>query len=95
MTEIEGNALMTLTANAGETYCVQYNSNYIVDILNETDGEIYISSDGDFNETGDTANYLTIPAGNGYNNYNHIYAFENKLYIKADTSGKICITARR
>lgn len=95
MINLKGNALITFTAAAGETYCIQYSSNYVVDISNGTDGDIYVSSDGAFDEADNAGNYLTISAGSAYNGYNHVYVFENKLFIKTEANGKICVAARR
>ncbi|MDO5398212.1 MAG: hypothetical protein Q4G33_09805 [bacterium] len=95
MINIKGNALITFTAAAGETYCIQYDSNYSVNIANLTDGDIYVSSDETFNEMDGAGNYLAILSGGGYNGYNHIHMYKNKLFIKTDEAGKVCVVIRR
>lgn len=94
MTNINGKALITLTVGEGEEYCLQYEDNHSVDIINNTDGAIYISSDGVFDSSDGAGHYLTIPEGCGYNGYNHMY-MSNKLFVKSNGAGEVCIIIRR
>lgn len=94
MINIKGNTLVTFTATAGEIYCIQYETNHAVNIANLTEGDIYVSSDGVFDELNGVGGYIIIPSGGGYNDYNHIYT-SNKLFIKADEDGKVSVASRR
>ena len=44
MTNIKGEHLITINAHAGESYCIDYGAGYFVNILNQTDGVISVST---------------------------------------------------
>lgn len=91
MKTIEGTHLKTINATTGETYIIEYNSAWRVDISNNTDGSILISANGIFSENGPAANYLELPEGYNYNNL----AVLDALYIKSNGTGKIMIVRCR
>lgn len=61
------------------------------DILNLTDGNILINRNGDFSETENCGNYITLPNGMAYNDLalNH-----SDLYIKSSGSGIIVVVRK-
>ncbi|MGN0181522.1 MAG: hypothetical protein ACI4DP_03795 [Candidatus Ornithomonoglobus sp.] len=91
MTTIKGTHMKTINAAAGEIYEIEYSSAWRVDISNNTDSSILISTNGEFSEDGTAADYLELPSGFNYNNL----AVTNTLYIKSNGTGKIMIVRCR
>lgn len=93
MTNIEGKRYTTITANAGEIYNVTLSvGDRAVDILNNTDDNIFIAETNSFTEIESGSAYLTLAAGGGYNG---LRPKKDKLYIKSLSSGTISFTVRR
>ena len=89
MTDITGKKLTTISAAAGEIYCVTLTAaGHKIDILNNTDNNIYVSDKNDFLQLASGSAYLTIPPGGGYNG---LAAASDKLYIKSLGSGIVSI----
>ena len=84
---------ITIKVLAGDIIELEFPSIARANIVNYTDGVIYVSEDNDFtlDETGKVGNYLTITDGNAYNEYIFYKKDKNKLYVKADTNGYICV----
>lgn len=84
---------ITINMSAGDIVELEFPSIARANIVNYTDGVIYVSEDNDFtlDETGKIGNYLTITDGNAYNEYVFYKKDKNKLYVKADANGYICV----
>lgn len=87
MTTVKGSYLKTINAEAGEIYAVDYKYAWRVDIANNTDGIISISTNNNFASDGISSDYLELLPGMVYNNM----AVITTLYIKSDGKGKIMI----
>lgn len=91
MTTIKGTHLKTIDATANEVYKLEYASAWRVDIANNTDDRILISTDGNFSTDGTSSDYLEIPSSCSYNNL----AAPHRLYIKSNGTGKIVVVRCR
>lgn len=95
MTEITGAPALTITATAGETYKVNYESSTAVDIYNDTQGCILVNETGSFTPSSGVGEYLKIPDGGSYNGYRSVTAIGCVVYIKAAAAGDICVVEKR
>ena len=94
MLTINGQNELTVSAEAGNVYCIVYETSTAVDICNNTEGNIFVNSTGEFTQSENVGNYLTIPDGGAYNGYRSAYSISSKVYIKAEAAGNICITVK-
>ena len=87
------NNAISVNIKAGDIIEIEFPSIARANIVNYTDGAIFVSENNDFSldETGKIGNYLTITDGNAYYEYMFYKKDKNKLYIKADADGFICI----
>ncbi|MCH5212272.1 MAG: hypothetical protein J1G06_04590 [Oscillospiraceae bacterium] len=88
MTTIKGQTFLTVRAEAGEVYEIKYSTPPRISMLNNTSGEVKISSSEEFAENGASGLYLTIPQNWAVNDI--AVPFET-VYIKAEASGNIVI----
>lgn len=89
MIYITGKKYTTISAAAGEIYCVTLTAaGHKIDILNNTDNNIYVSDKNDFLQLASGSAYLTIPPGGGYNG---LSAASDKLYIRTVGVGTVSI----
>ncbi|MGM9937053.1 MAG: hypothetical protein ACI38A_06885 [Candidatus Ornithomonoglobus sp.] len=90
MTTIKGQRFLTVHATAGEVYEIEYTVPPKVSIANNTDGNIFISTDPEFadDDTGTAGSFLELQAGGAANNISMSFY---KVYIKAENSGSIVI----
>lgn len=89
MIYITGKKYTTISAAAGEIYCVTLTAaGHKIDILNNTDNNIYVSDKNDFLQLASGSAYLTIPPGGGYNG---LAAASDKLYIRTVGVGTVSI----
>ena len=88
---IKGEQCLTINIKAGEIYPIEYDKIAIADVINYTDGVIFVSEYNDFELNNNVGKYLTITDGNSYNEYVFYKSGKNTLYIKADADGYICI----
>jgi hypothetical protein len=91
MKNINASETVSIAVSAGEIYALKYADNYVLDIMNDTGGDLIVAVKNSF--TG--SDYLTVPAGAAYNNYRYMRIGENTIYIKTNAAGNICIAARR
>lgn len=88
---IKGEQCLTINIKAGEIYPIEYTNIAIADIVNYTEGVIFVSEENDFTFTDNVGKFLTITDGNTYNSYIFYKSGKNTLYIKADADGYVCI----
>lgn len=89
MTEVQGKYLMTIAASTDEIFHVTGSTLREVDILNATEGAIYITHDSSFTSSDGVSNYITIPS-NGY--FNNLHVPKGGVYIKTlSGSGNVVI----
>lgn len=84
-------SVLTIQVKAGDVITVEFTSVAAVNIINYTDGSIFVSEDNDFNTIDGVGKYLTITDGNCYNEYLFYKSGANKIYIKVDADGFICV----
>ena len=88
MTTIKGSRFLTIRSEAGEVYEIKYSTPPRISMLNNTSGEVKISSSEEFAENGASGKYLTIPKNAGVNG---IAVPDDAVYIKAEAAGNIVI----
>ena len=84
--DVTGKKYLTIQVEASGEYVIEYNIEQYVDILNNTSGNIKISTD---EITSDS--YALIPAGGAYNS---LHLTGGKLYVAADAAGDVSAIAR-
>ena len=67
MTNIKGQHLITITAEANETYAVDYGTTYTVNICNHTDDVLVVSDKADYPGDGTFSGCIKIAADAFYN----------------------------
>ena len=85
MNTIKGSNLITINTEAGETYCIQYESGYSVNILNQTDGVISVSTKENYTENETSAECMKLTEDAFY--YNFRSRLSDSLYITSDGEG--------
>ena len=93
--EIKGDLTLTINIKAGDIYAVKYNKTAMLNIVNYTDGAIFISEKPNFDYIDNVGNFLTVTDGNSYNDYMFYKKGENTLYIKADADGYVCLVRKQ
>ena len=88
MTTIKGSRFLTVRAEAGEVYEIKYSTPPRLSVMNNTSGEVKISSSDEFKEAEASGEYLTVPAGAAAND---IALPFDAAYIKPESSGNIVI----
>lgn len=88
---INCDSVLTIYLKAGDIIPIKFNSIASANIINYTEGSIFVSETNDFVLKDGVGNYLTITDGNCYNEYLFYKSGKNKLYVKADADGFICI----
>ena len=88
MTTIKGSRFLTVRAEAGEVYEIKYSTPPRINVLNNTSGEVKISSSEEFAENGASGSYLTVPQNWAVNDIAMPF---DAVYIKPDASGNIVI----
>ena len=89
MIYITGKKYTTISATAGEIYCVTLTAaGHRADVLNNTDSDIHISEKNSFAQSETGCAYLTIPSGGSYNG---LAAASDKLYIRTVGVGTVSI----
>lgn len=92
--KINGELVLTINIKAGEIYPIEYKSVAAVNVINYTDGSVFVSEKNNFEFNNNVGKFLTITDGNCYNEYMFYKAGKNTLYIKADADGYICIARK-
>lgn len=92
---IEGKHVLTINMAAEDIYPIEYDNIATANIINYTDGVIYVSEENNFELKNNIGEYLTITDGNAYNDYIFYKSGLNKLYIKADAAGYVCIVRKQ
>ena len=88
MTNIKGERLITISADANKTYIVDYGATYTVSILNHTDDAIIVSDRPNYPNDGVSAGCIKIAANAFFNNLTIPGPY---LYITSIKSGDITI----
>ena len=88
MTTIKGSRFLTVRAESGEVYEIKYSTPPRLNVLNNTSGEVKISSSEEFKESGSAGEYLAIPQNAAANNIAMPF---DAVYVKAEASGNIVI----
>lgn len=96
MIQCECKNTLTVKLTAGDIVEIEFPSIARADVINYTDGVIYVSEENNFelDESGVIGNYLTITDGNTYNEYIFYRKDNKKLYVKADADGYICVVRK-
>lgn len=89
MTTFNGERLITINAHAGEEYCIQYEADYFVNILNQTDGVISVSPQKNYEDNSEYSNCLKLVDNAFY--YDFGSRLYKSLYISAEGDGYITI----
>ena len=88
MTTIKGSRFLTVRAAAGEVYEIKYSSPPRLCVMNNTSGDVKISSSEEFRDAEVSGEYLVVPGGAAANDIAMPF---DSAYIKADASGNIVI----
>lgn len=89
--KIEAKRYITIHVNAPQTYEVEYNKEFKANILNNTNGSIYVSQSPEFVDGEVYNDFITLPENCIVNN---VTTKSNKIYIKvngSNVSGNIVI----
>ncbi len=89
METLTGLPIMSIPVTIGTTH-IKYEMSQSVDILNQTESDIYVNTENEF----DRGTHFIIPAGAAYNNF-RIGALSADLYIKSISAGVICVVCTR
>ena len=89
MINIKGTNLITINAESGEDYCIEYESGYNVNILNQTDNIITVSPCSDYNEDEYSSECLKLTEDAFY--YDLCSRLESSLYITSAGDGLISV----
>ena len=82
---------MTVTLEAGTVTDIVYPRYTAVDIMNGTEGVLYVNDTGEF----DNGEYFSIPAGGGYNGYRPAMDGSATVYLKAAVAGEVSLVMTR
>ena len=93
MTTIEGKRFLTLTLTENEVYKLQYPKGSRINILNKSDGDLLVSTDGTFTSANGVGTYMTLPTATAANNIfmPMTTTTPNEIYIKSPSGGEITI----
>ncbi len=91
---IKNKSVITINVKAGNIYPIEYDNIAMADIVNYTDGVIFVSEKNNFDLVNNVGEYLTITDGNSYNTYMFYKNGNNTLYIKADADGYVCVVRK-
>lgn len=97
MKEINGSLALTIRIIPGELYKVNYDKAAIINVVNYTDGSVYVAEKPEFDFIDNVGNFLTVTDGNSYNDY-QFYSRNNSIYVKVDenvTEGTICLIRKQ
>ena len=89
MTNIKGTNLITINAESGEEYLIEYESGYNVNILNQTDGVITISPSADYAGDENSSECLKLTEDAFY--YDLCSRLSKALYIASAGDGLISV----
>ncbi len=89
MHTITGSNLITINAEAGESYRIEYESGYRVNILNQTDGVIAVSPKANFAEDSIFSDRLMLTDDAFY--YGFDSKLSNSLYITSTGNGLVSV----
>ena len=89
MNTITGTNLITINALAGETYCIQYESDYSVNILNQTDGIISASPKASYDENEFSSECMKLTEDAFY--YDFRSKQDKNLYITSEGNGYVSV----
>ena len=89
MHTIKGSTTITINAEAGKTYCINYKSDYSVNILNQTDGIISVSAKADYAADETSSECMKLTENAFY--YNFCSRLSDTLYITSEGDGLISV----
>lgn len=87
MKNIKGNKFLTIAGVAGEVYRITYTKCFEVDIINSSDGDLYVGSSENFTTEDGVSNYAVIKSGGYYNGLR----VSGSLYLKSNGTGEITV----
>lgn len=88
MTNIKGQRIVTINADANETYSIDYGATCTVNICNHTGNILVVSDRADYPDDGTASGCLKI-AGDAF--YNELIMFGGCLYLTPTADGDISI----
>lgn len=91
---IKGESVLTINVKAGDIYPIEFTNIASANIVNYTEGSIFVSENNNFELVNNVGKYLTISDGNSYNEYIFYKTGKNTLYIKVDADGFICVVRK-
>lgn len=93
--EILGTKYLTIKVKAGDIIPIKYVSAAALNIINYTDGSIFVNDTANFDFVDDVGDFLTITDGNCYNEYVFYKSGLNTIYVKCDADGYVCIVRKQ
>lgn len=88
---LNGKQCHTIKVKSGDIIAITYNQVESINIINYTDGSIFVSEQNNFTFENNIGDFLTITDGNSYNEYIFYKSGKNTIYIKCDADGVISI----
>lgn len=89
MNTITGSSLLTINAEAGETYCIEYETGYNVNILNQSSDIISVSTQPSYAEDETSSECLVLTEDAFY--YDLCSRLSKRLYITASGNGYVSV----
>lgn len=87
MKNIKGNKFLTIAGVAGEVYKITYTKCFEVDIINSSEGDLYVGDSEGFTTEDDVSDYAVIKSGSYYNGLR----VSGALYLKTNGAGEITV----
>lgn len=81
----------TFNVTAGTEYVMTFKNGYDLTVLNNSDGELYLSSEDSFEMNENVGNFYTIPAMSSVVNYKRYIHKKSDLYLYAVGVGTVTI----
>ena len=89
--QISNESPVTFNVTAGNVYSMTFPNGYDLTIANNSDGELYVSPENEFDFNGDVGLFLTIPSYTAVFNYTRVIYERNVLYFKANGTGRVSV----
>lgn len=89
MTNIKGERILTVSVEADETYAINYDGVFMVNIINNTDGILTVSETEQYFDDGTAAKCLRLDAGMYFNRLRLQFG---TLYITSEKAGDVLIS---
>lgn len=89
--EIENINPVTANITAGTEYVMKFKNGYDLTILNNSDGELYLSPEDSFEMNDNVGNFYIVPAMSSVTNYKRYIHRKSDLYLYAAGTGTITV----